>query len=64
MEWIIHIEQDKFHSKQISIYEYNYNINFINPNSIQQCYIKENSNHVDMIRIYQINMTAWLTRSV
>ena len=37
----------------------NYKIIFINPNSIQQCYNKENSNHVDKIWIYQLN-PDWL----
>ena len=63
-EWIIPTEQNKSHKKQTSISQYNYSINFINPNSIQQCYIKENLNHVDKIQIYQLNMTNWLTRSV
>ena len=35
MEWIIHTEQDKFHWNHISISQYNYIINFINPISIQ-----------------------------
>ena len=59
MEWVIHIEQEKFHSKQISIYEYSYNINFINPRCIHECYIKENLNNVDRILIYQL-ITDWM----
>ena len=30
---------------------------FINPTVIQQCYNKENLNHVDKIQIYQLNLT-------
>ena len=55
MEWTMYIEQDNFSDKADKRLSIKYNIIFINPSSIQQCYNKENLNHVDKIRIYQLN---------
>ena len=47
-------EQDKFETNMIRIDQLITTLIFINSISIQQCYNKENSNHVDNIRIYQV----------
>ena len=53
----MYTEQDKFDEN----WSVNYNINIHYYRIIQHCYNKENSNHVDKIQIYQLNLTNWIT---
>ena len=55
----MYTEQDKFETNMIRIDQLITKLIFIIPSSIQQCYNKENSNHVDSIRIYQLN-PGWM----
>ena len=55
----MYTEKDKFQRKLIRIDQLITTLIFITSNSIQQCYNKENSNHVDKIWIYQLN-PDWL----
>ena len=61
----MYTEQDKIETNLRKIDQLITTLIFIIiPTIIQQCYNKENSNHVDKIRIYQLNLNDWLTRSV
>ena len=55
----MYIEQDNFETNLIRIDQLITTLIFINSSSIQQCYNKENSNHVDKIQIYELN-PDWL----
>ena len=60
----MYTEQDKFEIDMLRIDLLITTLIFIIPNSMQQCYNKENLNHVNKIWIYQLNPTDWLTKSV
>ena len=60
----MYIEQDKFETNLIRIDHLITKLIFIIPAVIQWCYNKNNSNHVDKIRIYQLNLIDWLTQCV
>ena len=51
----MYIEQEKFETNLIRIDELIITLIFIIPSIIQQRYNKDNLNHVDKIRIYQLN---------
>ena len=60
----VYTEQDKFETNLIRIDHLITTIIFIKQTIIQWCYNKDSLNHVDKIRIYQLNLTDWLTRCV
>ena len=53
----MYTEKDKFETNMIRFDPLITTLIFIIPKSIQQCYNKDNSNHVDKIQIYQLNLT-------
>ena len=60
----MYTEQGKFETNMIRIDQLITTVIFIHPTIIQCFYNKENSNHVDKIRIYQRNLNEKLTRSI
>ena len=61
---ITYTEQDKVQTNMIRIDQLIIALIFINLEVIQWCYNKENSNHVDKIQIYQLNLTGGLSHCV
>ena len=60
----MYTEQDRLETNMLRINQLITTLNFINLVVIQWCYNKENSNHVDNIQIYQLNLTGRLTHCV